>query len=234
MIYALALLCSLANAQEASSGTAGISLYDNVKISNLGKSTRDLLSGRYTQTGLPTFLGGANFKAPVTASGATGNIVSGASITASAFFGYGGNLTGISGTQISTWTAIVSSVTISTVKGVCYATATLVSNGGRVTLSFSGNISNTNATDQGKVSVLVDGDYIEPYKTFGGNQVAMAGASEGSSRAVGFSVTTLSALSAGSHTFCLAAWRSAGTDSVLRCGSALDEPNCVLNIHEIK
>ena len=60
MIYALLLLASLANAQEVSTGAA-TSLLDEVRISNLGKDTRDLFSGRYRQTGKPTFANGFCF-----------------------------------------------------------------------------------------------------------------------------------------------------------------------------
>ena len=59
MIWLL-LLASLANAQEVSTGAA-TSLLDEVRISNLGKDTRDLLSGRYRQTGKPTFANGFCF-----------------------------------------------------------------------------------------------------------------------------------------------------------------------------
>lgn len=59
MIYALLLLASLAKAQEVSTGTAN--LLDEVRISNLGKDTRDLLGGRYRQTGKPTFANGFCF-----------------------------------------------------------------------------------------------------------------------------------------------------------------------------
>lgn len=60
MIYAILLLASLAHSQEVSTGAA-TSLLDEVRISNLGKDTRDLLSGRYRQTGKPTFANGFCF-----------------------------------------------------------------------------------------------------------------------------------------------------------------------------
>ena len=61
MIYALLLLASISQAQEASTGAAAIPLLDRVQISNLGKDTREILSGRYRQTGRPTFAGGLCF-----------------------------------------------------------------------------------------------------------------------------------------------------------------------------
>ena len=62
MIYALLLAASIANSQDIKTGTEGISVIESNKISNLGKSTRDLLQGRYRQTGRPTFAGGFCFK----------------------------------------------------------------------------------------------------------------------------------------------------------------------------
>ncbi len=59
MIHLLLLLSSLVQAQDISSNT--LSVVDEVKISNLGKDTRSLLSGRYTQTGKPTFKNGFCF-----------------------------------------------------------------------------------------------------------------------------------------------------------------------------
>lgn len=59
MIYVLFLLVSLTQAQEVSTGA--VNLLDDVRISNLGKDTRDLLGGRYRQTGKPTFAGGFCF-----------------------------------------------------------------------------------------------------------------------------------------------------------------------------
>ena len=62
MIYALALVLSLlqgnAVAQDTSSNTTSIPLVDQITLSNLGKDTRDLLKGRYTQTGMPLFKNG--------------------------------------------------------------------------------------------------------------------------------------------------------------------------------
>lgn len=58
MIWLL-LVASLAHGQ--STATASVPLIDQIQISNLGKDTRDLLSGRYRQTGKPTFAGGFCF-----------------------------------------------------------------------------------------------------------------------------------------------------------------------------
>ncbi len=62
MIYAILLLASVSWGQEISTTTPSIPLLDQIEISNLGKDTRALLSGRYTQTGKPTFQGGICFK----------------------------------------------------------------------------------------------------------------------------------------------------------------------------
>ena len=60
MIWLL-LLSSIVAAQEVSTDTATESLYDQVKVSNHGKDIRELKSGRYTQTGKPTFKNGICF-----------------------------------------------------------------------------------------------------------------------------------------------------------------------------
>lgn len=92
MIALLLLFASLASAQEVSTGTAN--LLDEVRISNLGKDTRDLLSGRYRQTGKPTFANGFCFAdgtcqttAPVAASvyASSGTRIPAGSITQATF-----------------------------------------------------------------------------------------------------------------------------------------------------
>src|SRR3990172_2612401 len=59
MILLALLVVSIAQAQ--STGTISISLDDELKISNLGKAVRELESGRYRQTGRPTFANGMCF-----------------------------------------------------------------------------------------------------------------------------------------------------------------------------
>lgn len=60
MIAILLLVASMANAQVGSTA-AEPPVNDQLKISNMGKAIRDLESGRYRQTGKPTFANGICF-----------------------------------------------------------------------------------------------------------------------------------------------------------------------------
>jgi hypothetical protein len=60
LIHLLLLLATMAHGQ-ASTDTIAVPLLDQIQISNLGKDTRSLLSGNYTQTGKPKFLNGFCF-----------------------------------------------------------------------------------------------------------------------------------------------------------------------------
>ena len=169
-----------------------------------------------------------------------GSIVSNSSITASAFYGNGANLTGITGAGAAVFastyavTATYADVTVGTVEGVCYASATKTMNGGVVTFSFSASARNASGSERTKAAVLMDGDWIEPYKSFGAGRRGMGESANAATGEVTFTVATLSAVSAASHNFCLTMWRETGSSGIMNCGTDTGSKPCVLHISEVK
>lgn len=176
MIYALILLASLANAQEVSTGAA-ISLLDEVRISNLGKDTRDLISGRYRQTGKPTFAGGFCF--------ADGTCQTTAAVAATV--------------DKSTWSAkIVTPSGSATALGVCVATVSVTLIGSTMTVWGAGAVS-MNAAVNGSVGVLEDGSFLA-------GETSAKGMTQGVGAGSGISLSfskTFTGLVAGAHNYCV-------------------------------
>ncbi len=169
-------------------------------------------------------------------------IAASSSVTASAFFGDGHGITGVTGavTFVSTYTFITTDQTINGTQGVCLSSAAaIMTNGGRLFIQLvGGNLHAASTADHPKMSFLDNGLYMAPYNptSITGTQKEMYGqqASAGSDTQAAFSFTTPASVSVGSHQICLEAYRSPGSGASLQCGSAEDLPYCVLYVTEIK
>lgn len=151
MIYAILLLASLANAQEASTDTASTSIEDELKASNMGKSIRELQSGRPRITGKPTFAGGICFADGTCQTTAPSG---GASVQISSHVFVPGGAS-ITGTSFLTCYA-TAGITVSVGSATVHA---MVSGSGNTALNIEGNI-------------LVDGERINGRTGTNGMQFA--------------------------------------------------------------
>lgn len=192
MIYAFLLLASASWGQEASTSTA-IPLLDDVKISNLGKDTRNLLSGRYTQTGKPTFRGGICF------ADATCQTTAAISTAAVSVSSRSADLQGI------TFTA--------TAYGVARASQTLTLSGNNPAMvCFSGGVNCQDTNASFGWNFLYDGAYISPLSSSVGVSWGHGYSGSGfvSPTDSGCYMVPAASLSAGSHTFALTALCTTG------------------------
>lgn len=175
-ISTLILFASLAHGQ--STATASVPLIDQIQISNLGKDTRDLLSGRYRQTGKPTFANGFCFVD--------------ATCQTTAFVG-----------TASTQTILSADLRISNTMGVCYvSTVTFTTRAVKLKISLAGGemvAPNASAS----FNVLMDGAFISPFTSSLVMQKFTNAANDSTSRPMSINFLTTSAVSAGSHSFCL-------------------------------
>ncbi len=181
----------MAHGQDASTDTVSVPLPMQIEISNLGKDTRNLLQGRYTQTGLPKFLNGIKF-----GDGTTQTTAASSTNASSSTFVYGN----ISITQASFMTCINSTVTFTT-RAV------------KVELELNGGtLDNDNASAVSQISVLVDGARIDALADLDAalNTNVQPGASTNNRTPSNFHYRTMSALTAGSHSFCITGKVDAG------------------------
>ena len=137
--------------------------------------------------------------------------VSGASVTASAFFGDGSHLTGM---VISSYTAVPNTVLTNTAFGVCFATVTLMTTAGAtLSITYQGIASNSNPGQEVLVSVLMDGAFIHTPTI--GALAAGNSASANDHDNVGFvHEHSLEESASGTHSFCLTARVTANTGTL--------------------
>jgi hypothetical protein len=149
-----------------------------------------------------------NSGSSLTLSGANGYITGQSSITASAFFGNGSALTGISR---SSATVIPQTSFTNTAFSVCLATVTLTSRGFPIIVGLVAMADNTNNDKQVYSTILVDGAY--PSELSGGKAIGSATIGSGRYSNVGNGIT-LNSVSAGTHSYCVAFRTSANTATV--------------------
>lgn len=205
MIYALLLLASVSWGQEASTTTA-IPLIDQIQISNLGKDTRDLLSGRYRQTGKPTFANGFCF------GDETCQTTSATAYSVSA----------------STQIVLVADLRTAVTMPVCYSsTITFTTRAVNLRIILSGgDVQAPNASTN--FNVLMDGAYISPFSaSVFANRFTNA-ENSGSSGVLSWNYLTTGAVSAGSHSFCLTGNSTAANG--VRC----DVSPCIFRVEEFQ
>lgn len=131
--------------------------------------------------------------------------VSGGSVTASAFFGNGSQLSGISGNLAASTTTVIPTTSSNQATFItCIATVTLTTTGSKVQVYWSGilNQSGYSSTNvRTKFNVLQDGAYVAPYTSV----LGITGWADGGQNyhdAVGSAIFQ-TAPSAASHSYCL-------------------------------
>lgn len=142
-------------------------------------------------------------------------------------------------TFASTYTLITANFTVlPTDLGVCRATATWTSVGGRGMVSFMGAVAGASSNpDMPKCSYLVNGDWPEPYlSSFSGDQRAIAWVRDAhiGSTELQFVDLRLSAFPTGSVSICLTCWRSSGSSATIYCKDGSNGPPCVMKVLEWK
>ena len=129
---------------------------------------------------------------------------------------------------VSTYVYIGANFTVSSSdEGVCRGTATWTSIGGIAQVSFTGVATASSGSDRPRAGFLIDGQWTAPYTIKHG--AAMIDNTNRTNMA--FSVPLHTALTAGTRSICLTAWRSSGSNATFNCG---DEMACVLHILEWK
>lgn len=191
-------------------------LGSSVPVSTMTASI--VYSNTFAATSTQTFKGALlASNTSFTLTGPNGKIVSASSITASAFFGNGANLTGITGinyTSTNTWysaTDLTGSRSIPTCAAE-FATMTWSSQGSRI--KFTVNAHAFTADDFVGLNILMDGAYVDAFSSsiYMGYS-ATTGGSVSATSSIMSSYTTRNVVSAGSHTFCVAL-RTAGSNSL--------------------
>lgn len=212
MISILLLLASLVQAQEVSTGT--VNLLDEVRISNLGKDTRDLLSGRYRQTGKPTFANGFCF-----ADGTCQTTAPTASVTVYA---------STAGIVPSNTTAISASVLA---VGVDNSTRTITTT--RTSRHQIMPRLHMRASDSGalmKCGWLRDGAFFDGQTEAIGTWAASMSGTPNTTE-MGAPIVTRTALAAGTYSYTLSCAVSAGNIQV--CSSTTGESTCDIEVREV-
>lgn len=162
------------------------------KILSAAVGSDNTLTGANTFTGATTFTGAVTMTSSTTLNGvySGGGIHSASSTTG----GFGG-----------TWT--------NTAYAACKTTVTITTTGNPVMVWFAGGVANTNASAITGLNFLVDGAFVSPWSSsLGIAEPVIPGANQNAATSFSFLV---GALSAASHSFCLAAHVNAGTGSFI-------------------
>lgn len=218
------------------SGNFGIGMNNPVTLLDVGgasqfgstaKSTFSIVGGLFIASG-----------SSITQSGAAGFFTNTSSVNASAFFGDGSHLTGVTSVQfLSTMTFLGVDQAINATPGVCLATATRTDwNGGHITVNFAGgSITNSTVNDKSKLSILVDGAFPTEINFPSPTNALAGGDATGNIMSASFSHFVPAAISAGTHSVCLVAWREAATAGTLLCSTAISaHAPCTLQVVEMK
>lgn len=206
MIWLL-LAAQIANAQ--STGTISTPVEDSIKASNMGKAIRDLESGRYRQTGKPTFAGGICF--------ADGTCQTTASVSV---------------VRASSCTEVNAGTFTNTALGVAVASVTITLNGGTQQVIWSGGTYGF-TSDQDILASYIIGDQwpanitISPVSTNTALGVCSVHSSNSPACQTAFNDTLQ--LSAGSYTFGLTVAVDNGTGGIGR-GTAIPNGSASLKL----
>lgn len=160
--------------------------------------------------------------------------VVGGSVTASAFFGDGSHLTGVTTVSNSSYTANFSATSNGpTALGVCQTTVTLTTGStGKLRVVYAGPVENTTGSRYTAVSFLIDGAFPTGLSA----QVPVyyvLGTEEPNN---GSFVWTTQSFSAGSHSACFTMATNAGVGNACGSVSALGgfTPACQFGVEEVK
>ena len=171
----------------------------------------------------------------LTLTGPTAFITSGSSINASAFFGNGAGLTGVTGfVATSTGTALPSTQATTVTSGVrcLISTVTMTTTGGKIMITFTGSGANDTATSTSNLGLLMDGDFVTGINGSknGATDAMTTNGHELAAYNRNYNFTFLQAApSAAAHSWCVTAWTDVGTFTI---GAVTPKPR--LQIVELK